>query len=264
MTSLNSLSKTIKKPTVGDRESAPVISRMALLVMISVLLSSTSVFLAFVNILYTRSITQKQFPTLVQTASGEAIEIGFEAPNYRSPETIQKFVSDTLYYLMTMTSYGPGDGQVSMLDPTRQKAPSMKIDGGEITQSAWLASESLEGKFADTFKQQLAEMTPKTVFQGTEEVILKFNYIEQPEPIEGKDGYWSVDVIAELKVFKLGGQMGNITTDTVPFNKVVTVRAVNSPPVHSVEDFGDLAVALNQIQLAGLQITDIKDLSVMR
>lgn len=261
MASLSSLSGKIKKPTVSGLGAN---SRIALLVLISVILSGTSLFFAFVNILYTRSITQKAFPTLVQTSSGETIQIGFEESHYRSPETIQKFVSDTLYYLMTMTSYGPGEGQVSMLDPSRQKAPSMKVDGGEITQSAWLASESLEGKFADTFKKQLAKMTPPTVFQGTEEVILKFNYIEQPEPIEGKVGYWRVNVIAELKVFKLGGQPGKISTDTVPFNKVVTVRSLDSPKIHAVEDFGDLAVALNRIQLAGLQITDIRDLSVVK
>ena len=84
-------------------------------VIAAVALSGISVFLTFVNVLYTRQITQKQFPSLVQTTSGETIEIGFEDPAYRSPEVIQGFVADTLYHLMTMTSYGAGNAEVSSL-----------------------------------------------------------------------------------------------------------------------------------------------------
>ncbi|NJM99855.1 MAG: hypothetical protein HC800_24380 [Phormidesmis sp. RL_2_1] len=200
---------------------------------------------------------------MVQTTNGETIEIGFEEPLYRSPETIKRYVDNTLYHLMTMTSFAPGDDRISLLDPSRDRAPSMKVDGGgEITQGAWLASESLAGKFADEFKIKLADMTPPTVFNGTEEIILKINYIE--EPVEIESGTWEVSVIADLKVFTLGKRPGDIKIETLPFNKVVTVRAVSSPYLHDVENFGELAVALNRVQQAGLQITDIKDMSLVR
>ncbi|MEM9005745.1 MAG: hypothetical protein AAGE59_19750, partial [Cyanobacteria bacterium P01_F01_bin.86] len=241
--------------------------RMYLLLLIAVVLSGFTTFLSFVNILYTRGITQKKFPTLVQTESGKTIEIGFEDSRYRSPETIKKFTTDTLYYLMTMTSFGPGDQQKSLLDPdrTKQVVPSMKVEGvGQITQAAWLASESLEGRFADTFKAELAKMTPPTVFRGTEEIILKFSYVEEPKQVVDLTGQWTgdwtVDVVADLKIFKMTAQPGRIDTDTIPFNKRVTVRPTSVPPITDVEEFGDLAITVHSIQQAGLQITDIKDL----
>lgn len=258
MSVFNSVRNSVGAPVKSTGQS-----KVMFLLLLSMGLSSFGIFLTFVNVLYTRSITNKEFPTLVQTTSGGTIEIGFEDPLYRSPETIKSYVDNTLYHLMTMTSFAPGDDRVSLLDPNRDKAPSMKVEGGgEITQGAWLASESLAGTFAETFKIQLADMTPPTVFNGTEEVILKMNYIE--EPVEIESGKWEVTVIADLKVFTLGKRPGDITVETLPFNKVVTVRATSTPYLHDVEKFGELAVALNRVQQAGLQIIDIKDMSFVR
>ena len=239
-------------------------SKLFLLVLISIGLSGLASFLGLVNILYTRQITRKEFPTLVQTDSGDTIKIGFESPDYRSPETIKSFVADTLYYLMTMTSYGAGSSEVSSLNPNRAKAKPIKVsvngNQGAITQTAWLASEALESKFADTFRSKLAEMTPPDVFTGAEEIILKIDYIEDPIQIkDDKDrwlGAWTVNVIANLKVYRT--QKGEVKT--IPFNKKVTIRPIDPPPVHSIEEFGELAIALNASQRSGLQITDITDL----
>jgi len=234
-------------------------------VIAAVALSGVSVFLTFVNVLYTRQITQKQFPSLVQTTSGETIEIGFEDPAYRSPEVIQGFVADTLYHLMTMTSYGAGNAEVSSLNPSRQKALPVKVkvggtSAGAITQTAWLASESLESKFADEFRAKLAEMTPPDVFTGAEEIILKIDYLRVPAAVENDKGEWlgewTVDVVANMKVYRLGS--GEVKT--IPFNKRVTVKPIDAPIIHNVEQFGELAIALNASQRSGLQITNIKDI----
>ena len=234
-------------------------------VLIAAFCSSLALLLSFFNLSYTRQITKKEFPSLVQLSSGETVEIGFEDPNYRSPEVITQFVTETLYYMMTMTSYGAGDGQVSALDPSRQKATPIKIKigntQGAIAQSAWLASEALEPKFADTFRAKLAQMTPPDVFTGAEEIILKFDYVKPPVEVNDSNGNWlgrwEVDVIANLKVFRLGS--GEIRT--VPFNKRVTLRPISTAHIHDVEQFGTLALALNASQRSGLQITDITDLT---
>ena len=238
-----------------------------LLVLVSTCLSAVSILFVFINLLYTRQITRKEFPSLVQTTSGETIEIGLEDPEYRSPETIKSFVASTLYYLMSMTSYGVGDAQISSLDPRRQKALPVKVElgnnsQGAITQTAFLASESLESNFADEFRGKLAQMTPPDVFTGVEEIILKIDYIRQPEAVnDEKDrwtGVWTVDVVGNLKVFRMS--KGEI--DTIPFNKRVTVRPIDTPHIHDVTQFGELAMALNASQLSGLQILDIKDLQL--
>ncbi len=241
--------------------------KLYLLVLATLSVSALSVLLTFLNLLYTRQITRKEFPTLVQTTSGQTIKVGFEDPAYRSPEVIQKFVADTLYYLMTMTSYGPGSAEASSLNPDRRKAAPVrvKVDNGQgsITQTAWLASEALEPNFADVFRQKLAQMTPEDVFSGREEIILKIDYIKVPEEIQDDKGQWlgkwQVDVIATLKVYRL--EAGEVKT--IPFNKRVTVRPLSQPNITNIEQFGDLAVALNASQLSGLQITDIKDLALV-
>ncbi|EDX82597.1 hypothetical protein S7335_1301 [Synechococcus sp. PCC 7335] len=237
-----------------------------ILVLISVCLSTASILFIFINLLYTRQITRKEFPSLVQTTSGETIEIGLEDPEYRSPVTIRSYVGRTLYYLMTMTSYGVGDDQVSSLDPQRQKALPVKVDLGDdqgaITQTAFLASESLESNFADEFRQKLAQMTPPEVFTGVEEIILKLDYIRNPVPVNDEKerwtGVWTVDVVGNLKVYRLG--KGEI--DTIPYNKRVTVRPIDEPLIHDVTQFGELAIALNAAQRAGLQIIGMKDLQM--
>jgi hypothetical protein len=201
----------------------------------------------------------------VQTTSGETIEIGLKDPSYRSPEVIKSFVGDTLYHIMTMTSYGADSAEVSSLNPQRQKATPVKVkvsgaSDGAITQTAWLASEALESKFADEFRAKLAEMTPPDVFTGAEEIILKIDYLKEPIPIENEKGEWlgewTVDLVANMKVYRLG--TGEVRT--IPFNKRVTVRPIDAPVIHDVEKFGELAIALNASQRSGLQITNIKDI----
>ena len=102
-------------------------------ILIAAFCSSLTLLLSLINLSYTRQITRKEFPSLVQLNSGETVEIGFEDPDYRSPEIITQFVTETLYYMMTMTSYGAGDGQVSALDPSRQKASPIKVKIGNYS-----------------------------------------------------------------------------------------------------------------------------------
>lgn len=260
------MTSTINKEIKPVREQTNKVgmSKLIGIVVLSLVVSGVSTLFILVNILYTRSIAAKRFPTLVQTTSGEVINIEFEDPDYRSPEVIKKFVVDTMYYLMTMTSYSPGDKQLSMLDPDRPTSQPMKVGTGQITQSAWLATESLEGSFAEMFREQLAEMTPATVFQGTEEVILKYRNVEMPVEVTDLDGNWTgewtVDVVADLKIFRKGDVVGQIKTETIAFNKRVTVVPIDRVEVIDVEEFGTLAVTMNNVQQSGLQITNIKDL----
>ena len=259
---MTALKDQIKARTYG--EYGPSLGRTIALQLLATGISVLSLFLVLVNILYTRSISTKEFPTLVQSTSGEVLEIEFQEPGYRSPETIKKFVGDTLYYLMTMTSYGPAERQVSMLDPSRPKVVGTKVGNGQITQSAWIASESLSGSFADAFREQLAAMTPATVFSGNEEVILKYRSISEPVEIlddaGNPTGSWIVDVVADLKVFKTTSTIGEIATDTVPFNKRVTVVRVDPVEMADVSEFGQLAMMIQQTRKAGLEIKNIQDI----
>ena len=264
---LNLKDEIRNQPTKPVSDSKAIhLGQIKLYLIASAGLSFISLFLLLVNIGYTQRITAKAFPTLVQMNDGSTIEIGFKDPNYRSPEVIEAFVSETLYYLMTMTSYDMGDARVSSLDPNRKKGMPVSVkvgDGqGAITQSAWLAAESLESNFADKFRSKLAQMTPPDIFDGREEVILKFDYVKQPVEVTNANGEWAgqwhVDIIANLKVFRLGA--GEVKT--IPFNKRVTVRPIDTVAIHDVEQFGALATALNASQRSGLQITDIKDLKV--
>lgn len=264
MTQSTRLRERIEQPTLALGSNG----KLYLLVLLGICLSSISTLLLLVNLLYTRQITRKEFPSLVQTVGGETIEIGFEDPDYRSPEVIKGFVASTLYHLMTMTSYGIGDAEVSALNPQRQKALPIQVKlgdaSGAITQTAFLASESLESSFADDFRIKLAEMTPPDVFTGQEEIILKLDYIKQPVAVNDDKGrwtgVWNVDVIGNLKVFRLN--QGEVST--IAFNKRVVVRPIDAPIIHDVAEFGDLAVALNASQRSGLQILEIQDLTMTR
>lgn len=262
--------QNIKDYISKSKENIPVEvtkqNRFYSLLMILIGISSVGLFLSFLNFFYIRQIAKKPFPSLVQLSDGETIEIDFMHPNYRRPAVIKQFVADTLYNLMSMTSYSPNDNRASALDPTRKLAEPFTVerDGvrGKITQSAWLASANLEPKFAESFRSKLAEMTPDDVFQGKEEVILHFNYIKTPEKQldeqGGWRGTWEVDVVGHLNVYRrTSGEVKSI-----PFNKRVTVRQTSTIPITDVEQFGPLAVTINKISQAGLQITNITDLEI--
>lgn len=252
------------KRKVNDAQTQGTSSgRLASLLLLAIAISATSMLLTMANILYTRALLSKPFPTLVQMADGSTVDTELKPDHYKSPEVIQSFVANTLYNLMTMTSYETG-GQASALDPERPKAMPIKVGEGaktgNITQSAWLASEALESKFADKFRLLLADMTPSDVFTGQEEIILKFDYVKEPVQLKDKNENlipeWRVDVIGHLRVFRT--ERGEVRT--IPFNKSVYVRTIEVPTILNADEYGAIAAALNKSLQSGLQITDIKDL----
>ena len=261
---MTQLKDIIQGNGAAQRTSPPLIIPSRLITFQFALIGA-SVFLSFLSLIYTNQITRKEFPSLVQTNTGETIGIEFKDPDYRSPETIKIFVNDVLSNLMFMSSHIPGS-QPSALDPNRLHAEGISVKSGniqgQITQNAWLAAEALHPDLANTFRAELSTMTPRDVFVGLEEVLLWLDYIKEPEQVldaqERWTKRWTVDVVGSLRVFRDG--FGEV--EVVPFNKRVTVRPINTPSLSNVEDFGPLAVSINQIRRSQLQIIDIQDLAV--
>ena len=228
--------------------------------------SALSLLFSVSSVLYTQRLVNKEFPSLVQMNNGESAQIVFEDPDYISPTSIKAFVSNTLYHAMAQTSYGAGDAEVSMLNPNREKATPVPVKVGQenkpITQNAWLATEAMEPTFAQGFRSMLAGMTHPDVFSGKEEVLLDISRVKEPEPVDAENdewaGKWTVDVIATLRVYRLSS--GEVKA--IPFNKRVTVKPIDSPTILSSDEYGELAVVLNQVQSQGLQITDMVDLKL--
>ena len=244
------------------------LSKINFLVVIAIGLSGASLFIGLISLLSLWSLGGKAVPTMVQLDDGFTVEVDYKDPTYRSEAVVREYVIQTLTALMSMTSFNPNENRASVLDDARQLAEPVIISyqgrSGRITQSAWLASQTLEPKFAETFRWKLAQITPRDVFEGKEEVILSLDYVLVKKPSLRRTAlglpaqHWDVEVIGNLKAFRRDN--GRILT--TPFNKSVTVKAIATPRIKGIEDYGPIAATINRINQSGLQIVNMKDLPI--
>jgi uncharacterized protein YaaR (DUF327 family) len=164
--------------------------------------------------------------SLVQLIDGRAITVDPKPDTERYPETIRRFVGET----MTL-----------MLSWSQQQQPRM----------VWETSSML---VADNLKPKLESIIspPETLSQGTENVLV-IQTIGQPTQIS--EGKWKVDITANQITFTNSDKLGK----TLPFNKQIVVQAVEAPislpnlPV-------PLNITVSRLGESRLQISNVCDI----
>ncbi len=134
--------------------------------------------------------------SLVQLIDGRAITVDAEADLVRHPETIRRFVGET----MTL-----------MLNWSQQQQPK----------TVWQISSELVAK--ELQPKLEAEINPtEDLSKGTENVLV-IQRISQPTKIA--DGKWKVEMTANQIIFTNGDRLGKSS----PFNKQILVTAIDQP-----------------------------------
>lgn len=134
--------------------------------------------------------------SLVQLIDGRAITVDSEADLVRHPETIRRFVGET----MTI-----------MLNWSQQQQPK----------TVWQISSELVAK--ELQPKLEAEINPtENLSKGTENVLV-IQRISQPTKIA--DGKWKVEMTANQIIFTNGDKLGKSS----PFNKQILVTAIDQP-----------------------------------
>jgi len=199
-------------------------------------------------------LSRQDAPTLVQMQDGRAIRVGAMGAQERSPETIRRFVNDTLVLMFNWSGQLPASGD-NAGQPMADPGLPIGTDNGkrQVATASWQASFALAEAFRQDFLQRVAELTPTGVFSGTTQVVMVINHVSNPEVVG--EGRWKVDVVAYLYVFDDSNALG----ETIPFNREVFVEAVMAPAVPE----GDTALeqAIYRIRQSGLQIYAIRELT---
>ncbi|MDF2387906.1 hypothetical protein JMG10_41070 [Nostoc ellipsosporum NOK] len=150
--------------------------------------------------------------SLVQLVDGQAIIVDPKPSLERNPETIRRFVGETMTLMLTWS----------------EKQPPKTI--WEI--SSQLLTNDLKPKFQSEITNLSASPQLADLRRGTEQVLV----IEKiSQPIALGEGRWKVEMLANQLTF---GNSDNIGTST-PFNKQIFVEAIDQQAT-SLPDVGPL------------------------
>jgi hypothetical protein len=232
-----------------------------LFLLVSLGIQGVLTFLMMILIGVGVGIRNKPAPTLVELKDGTGIAVTPIGARERSPETITRFISDTLYLMFDWQGTLPAKTRVENTTPQPDLGVAIQTaQGGKkvIPTNAWQASFALsetEG-FRSSFLQQAAEMVPEGVFQqkegnGTKVVFVPL-HISKPEPIAV--GKWKIQIVANLVVFRAADRTGTL----IPFNKDIFIQAIDAP--QPPQESSDLSKAIYQVRQSGLEIYGMREL----
>ena len=197
-------------------------------------------------------LSRKAPPSLVQTVDGRSIVTYAMESKDRTPIVIRRFTIDTMTMLLSASGKLPGTPD----------HPNQTIDAGvaiklpdrterRVSTSTWQSSFALSADFRNAALQGISELMPPDAFTGHAQVVLVPQTVSDPEKIG--EGQWKVKMIANLVTISAGNPEGM----TIPFNKEIFLRAIDTPPPNEVTT--PLQKAVYQIRSSGLEIYGMRD-----
>ena len=231
-------------------------NRFALFVLVTCGLSIFNTLLLVINAFSTNNIANRPLPTMVQTINGKTIQVtAFEAKN-RSPQFIKDFTAMTLTKLFTWSRYLPPSTTEDMRRPKIDPGTPIesKLAKGLVPTTVWAGSFALSDKFREEFLgETIAPLLTKLgVLQGQSEVTISILDLQDPIEVKGNadERLWKVRVVANLIL----RSAANVPEKTIPFNKIIYVRAIYPAALAQTTTPGDLAQVVAMAQSSGLQI----------
>lgn len=217
-------------------------------------LSLFSVILQISNMVGLYQLNQKEVPSLVQLVDGRAVRVTAVGSLERTPQTVHRFVSETLTLMFnwsgTLPPTTPSEAQMPKPDAGKKLSDAKSA----VTTASWQASFAFSQDFRTSFLVKIAELTPREVFTGNRRAILVIRYLGEPQEIE--PGYWKLPVVGDQIFFSPEDNGGR----SIPFNKEVFVRSVSTPISPLGESATNLEKTVYKIREAGLEIHNIREL----
>ncbi|MFN6572016.1 hypothetical protein [Dendronalium sp. ChiSLP03b] len=200
-------------------------------------------------------IANSKTPTLVELSDGESIRVSALSNSERSPQAITYFIGRTMTGLLSWNAV-PKVSTEENVDATKK----LKLDSGvqagshKITTNVWATGFALSEDFRAPFLQEIGNLTPPDVFNGSTQSILKVSLLSEPKKL--RKGEWSIDMVAEIIVFQNSDMVGA----PISFNKTIFVRAIDTPTLPNVSS--DFQQTAYRVRKAGLEIYKIQDLDL--
>ncbi|MBR8835122.1 MAG: hypothetical protein DSM106950_14085 [Stigonema ocellatum SAG 48.90 = DSM 106950] len=175
--------------------------------------------------------------SLVQLVDGSVLTVETTDHFKRNPETIRRFVGETMTLLFTW---------------------SQKQQPKTVLQT--ISSELVADGFRSKFESQITNLNPRNQFEninrGTENVLV-LQRISQPTEIgpltEIGPGKWKVEIYANSLIFGSSDELGKST----PFNKQILVRTIDKQATSLPNAPQPLNLAVHRLGQAGLEVYNI-------
>src|SRR5579883_3435 len=176
-------------------------------------------------------------PSLVQLADGSTLTVESKQNLERNPETIRRFVGETMTLMFTWS----------------QKQPPRMV---------WqIGSDLIANNFKDKFKSQLINLNPGNQFEnisiGTENVLI-LQKVSQPTQIG--EGKWKVEISGNSLLFGSSDKLGK----SVPFNNQILVRAIDKQATTLPDTSSPLYSAVYRLGEARLQLYNMCEIKDMK
>lgn len=185
-----------------------------------------------------QQLSQQLMPqSLVELANGQAITADAEDNLERQPQTIRRFVGETMTFLLT----------------TSPKQPANLV----LETSSQLLAPEFRPLFQTQMKQ-LNKINQLGISNRSKESVLAIARISEPIPLE--PGEWKVEMQANQLIFSSSDLLG----ESIPFNKQIFVRAVPKQTVTLPENSLPWHLAIYRLGEAKLEIYRICDLQAQK
>jgi hypothetical protein len=171
--------------------------------------------------------------SLVQLVDGRAITVDPQTSYERHPETVRRFVGETMTLMLTWS----------------QQQPPLTV--WEI--SSQLLTPDVKSKFQLQINNLNSTNKFANITQGNEYVLV-IEKISQPTQIA--NGKWKVDILANQLNFNGYNNLGTST----PFNKQIFIRTIDQPKISLPNKPLPWHLAVSRLGEARLEIYDICDI----
>lgn len=224
----------------------------------TLILQSLVLVILFGELYLMARLSRKPAPSLVQLVDGRAIQTAPQGHLERTPETIRRFLNETMTLMFSWSGTLPPETVEEAKSPKPDSGvlvQNKQMRGNRVTTATWEASFALAEDFRKPFVEKLATLTPDSVFdkKGTKGLLV-IRRIGEPQAIA--PGKWKVAVIANLILFSSQDRVGS----AIPFNKEVFVAATTPPTQPLAEKADGLEQIVYRTRQAGLEIYAMRDL----
>ncbi|MBD2344605.1 hypothetical protein [Anabaena subtropica] len=173
--------------------------------------------------------------TLVQLIDGNAITVDPKQSFERHPETVRRFVGETMTLMLTWS---------------RKQPPTAIWEA-----SSQLLVNNLQPKFLSEINQLNSTSQFGNTSRGDDHVLI-IQKISQPRPVA--EGQWKVEIFANQLIFNGSDNLGK----SIPFNKQIVVRSIDEPAISlpsTPQPWHLAAFRLGEARLEIYNICDIED-----
>ncbi len=124
------------------------------------------------NNIWVARLAQKPPPALVQLIDGRTVTVAPQDSLHREPGNIKRFVQETMTLMFSWSGHLPTGSNKPNSETIRDPGIRIKNSRNRITTPSWSASFALSEDFRSAFLNELAELTPQSIWK----VILPYFY----------------------------------------------------------------------------------------